>query len=531
MFVITTDPFARLHEALDECAAAPVGVWSDAGVAEAVRAWSSAMSRLAGVGARLLYRWDRTGGWASDGAANGTQWLNARGVDLGSRHLRVANNLHRWAPLTTAALEADELSYAKAAVIGLAITDDNAESFAVVEEVIVGTAKRISLHGTRQLLARWKRVAEQEADPEVDPDEARRDRRYLHLHETFDGMWAVEGLLDPEVGAALKEAIDDLERRFHRQDVADARVQREADERAARAEADALAGLDTDDTTGADTHTEAPVGSDIEDTITDGTDTAGEDSLDGDTAGLDDTAPARRERAPIPDSELARTGRQRRADALAELLANHQAGAHRHGGPRSHLHLNATWDQLRSAASPERSGELRLPDPATFEPGYEPPHTDHQHAFPDYALAREACDCFITRMIVDDHGVPLDLGRTQRLVSPAQRRALIERDRHCAYPDCDRGPEWCDAHHIVPWEDLGPTDLDNLALLCRYHHTRMHLTDGDRCHLDPATRRPEFTRADGTPIPPTVPHQRWRPPDPPPALPPDRAPAWVTAAA
>src|SRR5690606_18377206 len=82
----------------------------------------------------------------------------------------------------------------------------------------------------------WKKIAEQERDPEVDPDESRRDRRYLHLHETFDGMWAIEGLLDPEVGAALKETIDDLERRFHRQDVADARL--ELDTEPATAEAD-----------------------------------------------------------------------------------------------------------------------------------------------------------------------------------------------------------------------------------------------------------------------------------------------------
>ena len=49
-----------------------------------------------------------------------------------------------------------------------------------------------------------------------------------------------------------------------------------------------------------------------------------------------------------------------------------------------------------------------------------------------------------------------------------------------------------------------------------------HLTDGDRCEIDPHTRRPVFRRADGTLIPPTGLHQRWRPPDAP--------PAWVTAA-
>ncbi|MCZ7530972.1 MAG: HNH endonuclease [Acidimicrobiia bacterium] len=48
------------------------------------------------------------------------------------------------------------------------------------------------------------------------------------------------------------------------------------------------------------------------------------------------------------------------------------------------------------------------------------------------------------------------------------------RDRGCAWPGCDRPPEWTDAHHIVHWANGGRTSLDNLALLCRTHHTKLH---------------------------------------------------------
>jgi hypothetical protein len=69
---------------------------------------------------------------------------------------------------------------------------------------------------------------------------------------------------------------------------------------------------------------------------------------------------------------------------------------------------------------------------------------------------------------------PLDLGRTTRVVSPAQRTALAVRDGGCVFAGCDRPLEWCEAHHLWHWLDGGPTDLDNLALLCRAHHRAVH---------------------------------------------------------
>ena len=71
---------------------------------------------------------------------------------------------------------------------------------------------------------------------------------------------------------------------------------------------------------------------------------------------------------------------------------------------------------------------------------------------------------------VDAKGVALNLGRTRRIASLGQTAALIARDDGCSFPGCDAAPEWCERHHIVPWSEGGVTDLDNLTLLCRYHH-------------------------------------------------------------
>jgi hypothetical protein len=60
------------------------------------------------------------------------------------------------------------------------------------------------------------------------------------------------------------------------------------------------------------------------------------------------------------------------------------------------------------------------------------------------------------------------------VVSPALRKAVIARDRHCQHPGCRVAAEWCDVHHVVHWIDGGPTDLDNLVLLCRRHHVDHH---------------------------------------------------------
>ena len=93
---------------------------------------------------------------------------------------------------------------------------------------------------------------------------------------------------------------------------------------------------------------------------------------------------------------------------------------------------------------------------------------------PPATARRLACEAGILPMVLDGTGQPLDVGRTRRLPTPVQRRALLVRDRGCVFPGCDRPPEWCDAHHVHPWESSGRTDLVNLMLLCEHHHHLVH---------------------------------------------------------
>jgi hypothetical protein len=86
---------------------------------------------------------------------------------------------------------------------------------------------------------------------------------------------------------------------------------------------------------------------------------------------------------------------------------------------------------------------------------------------------------------------PLDLGRVQRLFSAKQRDVLAAIWGGCAVPTCDRSPSWTEAHHILPWEKGGGTDVGNGILLCRHHHMWVHnrgwkiRRDGGGYYMDP----------------------------------------------
>ncbi|MCJ0979155.1 HNH endonuclease [Rhodococcus sp. ARC_M12] len=88
-----------------------------------------------------------------------------------------------------------------------------------------------------------------------------------------------------------------------------------------------------------------------------------------------------------------------------------------------------------------------------------------------------ACDCVLTAIVMDEHGNPLNLARTARTVSAKQRKALTARDHGCAFPGCGKPAAWTEGHHIWHWADGGPTDMNNLVLLCGFHHRLMHHSD------------------------------------------------------
>ncbi|HEX4687427.1 MAG TPA: DUF222 domain-containing protein [Nocardioides sp.] len=106
---------------------------------------------------------------------------------------------------------------------------------------------------------------------------------------------------------------------------------------------------------------------------------------------------------------------------------------------------------------------------------------------------RLACGAGILPAVLDGDGEVLDLGRSRRLFSPAQRKAMAIRDRTCRAEGCDIPAAWCEAHHAsAPWSGGGRTDLKDGLLLCPFHHHRAHDTAWRTSRM--ADGRVRFTR-------------------------------------
>lgn len=100
---------------------------------------------------------------------------------------------------------------------------------------------------------------------------------------------------------------------------------------------------------------------------------------------------------------------------------------------------------------------------------------------------RLACQASIIPVVLGGKGEVLDLGRSRRLFSKAQRKALRLRDQGCRAEGCDVPAAWTEAHHLTPWSEGGNTDLTDGISFCNHHHHRIHdrsyaherLTNGD----------------------------------------------------
>lgn len=108
-----------------------------------------------------------------------------------------------------------------------------------------------------------------------------------------------------------------------------------------------------------------------------------------------------------------------------------------------------------------------------------------------------ACRAGIIPMVLGGTSLPLDLGRTQRLHSQPQRRAMARRDKGCTFPGCDRPPGWCEAHHIRAWLAGGTTTVADGALVCPFHHHVVH-EQGWQLRIAPTDGVVEFRRPGDT---------------------------------
>lgn len=148
-----------------------------------------------------------------------------------------------------------------------------------------------------------------------------------------------------------------------------------------------------------------------------------------------------------------------------------------------------------SRASPGRSaGRV-----AWEQPGWaDPPWLNWIGPVAPEVAQRLACDSDVFRIVMDPaNGMPLDVGRSHRLVPYWMRRALWARDRGCRWIGCTARVEWTDAHHVTPWADGGETSVERCLLLCRYHHSLVH-EGGWSIDLDPRTGQVAIQRPGGS---------------------------------
>ncbi len=143
---------------------------------------------------------------------------------------------------------------------------------------------------------------------------------------------------------------------------------------------------------------------------------------------------------------------QRMADALAGLVTREDTDedGKRPRGPR--LLLIADYDVVSREL---RNGRLGDGTPIPVE-----------------KIRDLACQSDILPAIFRGVSQPLDLGRSRRTASPAQRIALVARDKACV--GCGATANWCQSHHIIPWAVQGNTDLDDMVLLCSRCHHKVH---------------------------------------------------------
>jgi hypothetical protein len=159
---------------------------------------------------------------------------------------------------------------------------------------------------------------------------------------------------------------------------------------------------------------------------------------------------------------------RRMADALVDLSmhALDSGLIPQQASQRTHMQVTTTLETLMGlSGAPAAELEFSLPISAK-------------------AVERLACDCSITRILLDSDSMVIDVGRAKRVISGPQRKALNARDGGCVWPGCERPASWTSGHHLVHWTRGGGGDLPNLALLCYRHHWMVHEGNWQMVRID-----------------------------------------------
>lgn len=433
---------------------------------------------------RRVAVFDSRGLSINDGCRTAKSWLRAFGrmSDAAAGAWVKAGRLLRQLPRLAEAATAGRVSGEHIARVVKLADRVGSEPVRDVEHILTQAATELGPSDLQKVCDRVRAHADPDGlppDPHVDYE-----RRGLTLSR-FDGMLLVRGQLDPEGAAALTAALDAFT-------IAPAG----SDERTpAQRRADALVELARSALTNGRAPTVGGVRPQVGVLLRPETLMRNAD-IDGRTRAARDrlmrlTADADAETDAVTDAET-----DAATDASAHSAATAGEGAHGNA-VRNGNHGQARGDPL---------AEMGIP------PLAEAAWLEWFGEIPDAVAQRLACDADVWRILLEPTtGLPVDVGRSHRIVPHWIRKALWARDRGCRFPGCQAPVAWTDAHHLDPWALGGKTTVDRLLLLCRHHHVLIH--EGRwTVHLDGSTGAVTATRPDGRPyeIPPSWP---WVGPD------------------
>ena len=156
------------------------------------------------------------------------------------------------------------------------------------------------------------------------------------------------------------------------------------------------------------------------------------------------------------DTEDQHRARKRRVEALATMAESFLATGPRDlpGGDRQQIVVHVDSETLKHS----HAGRCEL---------------EHGPSIAAETARRLSCDASVIRIVENEKGEPLDVGRRTRTIPPAIRRALNARDKGCRFPGCGF-KRYVDGHHVKHWAHGGETKLSNLVTLCRFHHRLVH---------------------------------------------------------
>jgi hypothetical protein len=157
------------------------------------------------------------------------------------------------------------------------------------------------------------------------------------------------------------------------------------------------------------------------------------------------------ERVPVmPDEDATIDAPSRRADALVALCTS--------GGPEGEVGRATVVIHARLDGLVEGTHGCEIEDGPVLSPA---------------ATERLVCNARMQTVVENARGEVVRLGRMRREPPSWMVRQLRYRDRTCVFPACGMRT-FTEAHHVVWWSKGGTTDLDNLVLICSFHHRLVH---------------------------------------------------------